>query len=803
MRTLLADFRYSIRVLARTPSFSLAVVAVLALGIGANAAIFSIANTVLLRPLPFPEPDRLVRVFHTPPQATFPGMKIFSVSPANFYDWQQSATSFERMAIYQSRPLTMTGRGSAQTIHAGTVGENFFEIVGIPSAQGRVFRPEEDRKGREHVVIVSDGFWKRQLGGAADVLQQSLVLDGARFQIVGVMPSRFSIASWGATATDLWVPLAYSDADRLVRENHNANVITRLKPGVTVAQAQAELDAISTRLEQQHPKENAGWGAKVMPLHERLVGEARSSIVMLVAAVGLVLLIACANVSNLLFVRGLARRKELAVRSALGAGRRRMFQHVLMEALVLAAVGGAIGLGIAEFTLRRTASLLAGQVPRADEITLDPRVFAFAVVASLAAGLFAGALPAIRAGRVSLTDALKEGGRGEGSVGLRARRLLIVCEVALSVVLLMGAGVMIRSLLAVRYTDAGFDSSRLLTMSIGLPESKYDTGDKTRDFFTRALDGMRAIPGVVAAAGIDSLPTHGGSVQPILVEGRPELLPREQPTVEVRFVMPGYFGTMRIPLLRGRDVALSDTEAMLVSQSAAKLLWSDADPIGQRVSLPITSRTIMREIVGIVGDVKQGALEEAAAPTVYMFTRSRAYDGQSLILRTQSDPAAVGAAARAVIRAIDADQPVENMKTMDAVLDEGVASRRFNAILLAVFAATALLLASVGIYSVLSNIVRGRSREIGIRTALGARTGDVVTLIVREGMSPVLAGIVLGAIAALASAKIIEGLVFGVSATDPLTLAGVVVVLALAAFVASLIPAWRASRLDPLKVLRT
>jgi len=803
MQTLFADLRYSARVLARTPSFTLAVVAVLALGIGANAAIFSIANSVLLRPLPFADPDRLVRVFHIPPQATFPGMARFSVSPANFYDWQRDATAFERMAIYQFRSLRLTGRGTPQTILAGAVGENFFEIVDAQPARGRIFRPDEDRPGREHVVIVSHGFWQRQLGGAEDVLAQTLTLDGSAYQIVGVMPASFSIESWGASGRDFWIPLAYDDEARLVRENHNAQVITRLKPGATIAQAQAELDVISKRLEQLHPKENAGWGATVIPLQELIVGDIRRTIVMLVVAVGLVLLIACANVSNLLFARGLARRKELAVRAAMGAGRARVFQHVLIEAVLLAVTGGALGLVIAQVTLRQAASILAGQLPRADEIALDPRVFAFVAAVSVVAGLLAGVVPAVRAGRTSLTDALKEGGRGDSSIGVRTRRLLIVCEVALSVVLLMGAGVMTRSLLAVRYADAGFDASRLLTMSIILPESKYETRDKTRAFFTRAVEDMRALPGVVAAAAIDSLPTQGGSVQPIVVEGRPELLPRDQPTVEVRRVTPGYFQSMRIPLLRGRDVSDSDVETLLVSQSAARLLWSDADPIGQRVTLPITSRTILREVVGVVGDVKQGRLEEAAAPTIYLYTRSEAWSGLTIVLRAHGEPLALAASARAVIRGLDADQPVEDVQTMDTVLNAGVASRRFSAIVLGLFAATALLLASVGIYSVLSHIVRGRSREIGIRTALGARTGDVLGLIVREGMAPALIGIAIGAVAALGSAKVIEGLVFGVSATDPLTLAAVAAALAIVAFAASLIPAWRASRLDPLKVLRT
>ncbi len=422
--------------------------------------------------------------------------------------------------------------------------------------------------------------------------------------------------------------------------------------------------------------------------------------------------------------------------------------------------------------------------------------------ASVLTGLLAGTLPALRAGRTDLTDALKEGGRGEGAVGLRTRRLLVVCEVALSVVLLMGASVMLRSLLALRTVDAGFDPRNVLSMSVSLPQARYESAMQRTAFFDTAIERLRALPGVSAAAAIDDLPLTGGSVQPIVVEGRPELLPRDQPTVQVRRMTPGYLKTMGIPLLRGRDVAANDVDVMVVSRGAAKLLWAEEDPIGQRVSLPLLSRTLQREVVGIVADVKQDSLSEAAPPSVYFYTHERDWSGLSLVLRTSVPPASLSSAAMGVIRGLDPEQPVAQVRTMDEVRDELLIAQRLSAILLGAFASVALVLASVGIYSVLSYIVRGRSREIGIRSALGAQTGDVLRLVVREGMTPAALGILLGALAAVAASWSVQRLLFGVSASDPLMLAGVSGALALLALVASLIPAYRASRLDPAAVLR-
>ena len=438
MRTVLADIRYGARVLLRSPSFSVAVVAVLALGIGAATAIFSIVNAVLLRPLPFDAPDRLIRVYHEPPQSAFPGVHRFSVAPANFYDWQRDARLVEGMALYRGRGFTLMSGGTAETVNAAAVGPEFFQVLHARPALGRTFVAGEDAPGHGHVVVLSDGFWKSHFGAARDVVGRPLPLDGESYTIVGVMPPAFSIRSWSAAARDIWVPLVYTDAERAVRDNHNDQVVARLRPGVDVQQAQAELNVISARAAQQFPQTNAGWGATVLTLHDVIVGDVRTSLVMLLGAVALVLLIACANVGNLLVGRTLARRKELAIRTALGAGRARVFQQLLIESLLLSFGGGALGVLAARAGLASAAALMADQIPRSEEISIDGRVLLFAVLASIVTGVLAGALPALRAGRTDLNGALKEGGRQDGAAGVRTRRVLIVCEVALSVVLLMG-----------------------------------------------------------------------------------------------------------------------------------------------------------------------------------------------------------------------------------------------------------------------------------------------------------------------------------------------------------------------------
>src|SRR5688572_1294702 len=697
MRTLFADLRYAFRVMSRTPSFAVAVVSVLALGIGANTTIFSIVNAVLLRPLPFEEPERLVRVF-----TRTPGGRLFELSPGKFYSWQREAQSFEAMAMYQCcgfRELALTGTGTARTVRATAVSAGFFEVVRVRPALGRVFRHEEDTPGGKHVVILSDRFWRTELGGNPDVIGRTVKLNDEAYTIVGVMPAAASVASWTGMASDVWIPLALTDQQRAVRGGHSRDGVARLKRDVAPAQAQAEMDAISARLAREFPQtDGRGWGAVVIPVQEEIVGNSRTMLLLLLGAVGLVLLIACANVGNLLFTRALSRRREIAIRSALGAGRGRVFQQLLTEALLLAAAGGALGLLLAYGTLTSASTLLAGQVPRAEEISIDARVLLFALGVSILTGMLAGTLPAVRAGRSDLNDALKEGGRSDGAIGVGTRRLLIVCEVALSLVLLTGAGVMVQSLLALRYGDTGFDPNSVLAMDVRLVGKRYPTPAQRSSFFDAALQRIRALPGVETAGTIDDLPLADGSAQALVLEGYP---PQRDPVaVQVRQINPGYLRAMRIPVLRGRDIVENDADVLLVSRDAAKLYWGADDPIGRRATLPF-SKTVLRRVVGIVGDVKQRNLIDATTPTVYFYTREP-YARATFVIRTLVPPATLAQPAVAAIRAIDPAQPVGDIRTMAKVLDGKLASQRFSALLLGVFAGAALLLAAVGIYSVVS-----------------------------------------------------------------------------------------------------
>jgi putative ABC transport system permease protein len=797
MRTVFADLRYAFRVMSRTPSFAVAVVSVLALGIGANTTIFSIVNAVLLRPLPFEEPERLVRIF-----TRTPGGRLFEVSPGKFYGWQRDTLSFEGMAMYQCcgfRELVLTGAGSARTVRVSAVSAGFFDVVRARPALGRIFRQEEDTPGGKHAVVLSHRFWRTELGGDPNVIGRTVKLSDEAYTIVGVMPATASVAAWTGMASDVWVPLALSNEQRTVRGNHNLWSVARLKRDVDLAPAQAEMDAMSARLGREFPTSDDRWGAVVIPLQEEIVGNSRTMLLMLLGAVGLVLLIACANVGNLLFTRALSRRKEIALRFALGAARGRVLQQLLTEAVLLAVAGGALGVLLAYGALTSASTLLAGQVPRAEEISIDGRVLLFAIGVSMLTGVLAGTLPGVRASRFDLNDALKEGGRGDGALGVGTRRLLIVSEVALSLLLLMGASVMVQSLLALRRVDPGFDPTNVLTMRVRLVAARYPTPGQRSAFFDAALQGIRALPGVEAAGSIDDLPFAAGSSQSLAPEGYPPQ--RAQASVQVRQVSPGYLRAMGIPVLRGRDVLDTDSDVLLVSEAAATLYWGADDAIGRRATLPALSATVLRQVVGIVGDVKQRNLMEGSTPTVYFYTRER-YGRATFAIRTAVPPATLAQPVIAAIRAIDPEQPVVDIRTMVEVLDDKMTSQRFSALVLGVFAGVALLLAAVGIYSVLSYIVRGRSREIGIRTALGARTSDVLRLVIVEGMSPALVGVAVGAIAALASARVIRTLVFGVSASDPVTLAAVGATLALVALIASLVPAYRALRLDPVKTLR-
>lgn len=797
------DLQYAFRVLCKSPGFTLAVIAVLALGIGANTAIFSLVNAVLLRPLPFHEPDRLVRLFHIPPQDKFPGVPLFSVSTANYLDWKSSTHSFEGMAAYGIRTAGLTGE-RPESLLMGSVTSDFFSVIGTPPAAGRVFLPEEDQPGRNLVVVISDSFWKSHLGSDPHAVGKPLTLSRQQYTIVGIMPPSFELKSWGATNVQMWSPMGWDDKERAIRGNHNYQVIARLRPGVDLKAAKAELDSVSQHLAAQYPQDNAGWGATPVKLYELIVGDVRPVLLVLLGSVAFVLLIASANVANLVLSRTLGRRKEMAVRAALGASRALVLQHVLCETLLLSLAGGAAGLLLARGAISLMAATLADQLPRASEIALDSRVLTFTAAVSLLSGILAGLAPAWRAGRVDLNDALKQGlGRTDSpSTGRGVRNALVVAEVMLSFVLLTGAGLMIRTMWNIRHVDPGMDPHNVLTMIVALPKAQYSTATQKTTFFDEVLRRTRALPGVQLAALIDNLPMTGGSMQPVTFEGRPAGSMAEQPEVAVRQSSPGYLATMRIPLKSGRDFRESDVNAVLVSESMAKQFWPGQDPVGRHMGFTFIPGQTW-EVIGVVGDVKMGALtEQAPRATAYQWSKLRDWAFMRLVLRTNAAAGGYAPQVRELIREIDPDQPVRNVTTMDEVIESSVASERLSAQVLGAFAGIAVLLAGVGIYSVLAYAVRGRSREIGIRTALGAGTSDVVRLVLLEISKPALAGVVLGAAAALAMSKVMTKMVYGVSPTDPSMFAAVAALFAVVAVVASALPAYRAARVDPLTTLR-
>jgi putative ABC transport system permease protein len=813
MRDLLSEFRFSLRILRRNPGFSAAAIVVLALGIGANTAIFSVVNAVLLRPLPFDDPSRIMQVWHTPPAKSFPGLTWFSVSPANYLDWRSQSSSFEQMAAYGFRSFTVGGQEHPEAIQAAAVASDFFPLLRVQPLLGRTFAPDEDRPGHGHVVVLGYNFWRDHFAADRNVVGRTILLDGENYSIVGVMPETFRFPSWGK----IWVPLAWTNETRAVRGNHNYGVIARLKRSVDIRRAQAELSAISTRLEQLYPEDDKGWGAILIPLREQLVGPVRAALLVLLGAVAFVLLIACANVANLVLAKTLARRKEIAIRTSLGATRFVILRQILAETVLLSVAGGALGLFLARFGVTLIVKVLGDRIPAFMQITLDIPVLAFTLLLSVVAGVLAGLIPSVRFTRADVNEALKQG-QSRGSSDARGggtRRLLVVSEVALSLVLLIGAGLMIRSLWELRKVRPGFDPHNVLTMTVPLPRNRYSSPAGQVAFFQEVLTRIRALPGIDSAGVIDDLPLDGGgSHQPFSIEGRPVQQMSDQPEVDVRLISPGYIHTMHIPILRGRDLNDADVAgrpgAVLISDSLARRFWPNEDPIGRHLTLTFFP-DIVREVVGIVGDVKLDSLDETRpVATIYhplaqvSVSPGEAWRsfGMTVTVRTNSDPVNSISAVTGAIHQVGPDLPVVDVMSMNDVMAQSVSPQRFNMLLLACFAGLALVLAAVGIYSVLSYTVRRRVREIGIRMALGASHSDVVRMVLTDGLKPILIGIALGLAAAMALSRVVASLIFGVRATDPLTFAAVAVLLMVVGVFATIVPAYRATRIEPVRILR-
>jgi predicted permease len=799
------DLRYSLRTLRKSPGFAAAAGGILALGIGANTALFSVVDAVLLRPLPFPEPGRMMRLQETPPP---PAESLRAASPADYFDWRAQSHSFAALAAYRGGSLTLTGGQEPEALTAATVMGDFFSVLAIQPILGRAFAPGEEEPDHDDIVILSQALWQSRFGSDPQILGRTLVLDGRRHTVVGVMPA-LRVAAWYPATVQVWVPLAWTAEERAVRSERLLNVIARLKPGVDRLQAQAEMDTLAGRLARQYPEADKGWTAVVQPLHDYLTERMRPALLLLLGAVVFVLLIACANVANLVLVRTLGRSKEMAIRGTLGASRGQLVQQLAAEALLLAVAGGVLGLYLAHFGVALLVGFLGSALPQGLEVHLDLRILAFTLGISLFAGLAAGLAPAWSFLRSDLHRALQRGlGRTDTTAGnRRARGGLVVAEVALSLVLLLGAALMIESLGVLQRDDPGCDPHGVLTLVLGLPQQQYPEPRQQSALFDRVLTRLRALPGVEAAATVDWLPlTEPGLNEPVAIAGRTTGALAEQPQVALRLISPGYLRTLRIALRRGRDFTAADAldrpAVVLISESMARRFWPGEDPLGKRLVLGIAPH-VSQEVVGVVADVKVDGMRIAGpVPTVYQPMAQRPWPATTFVVRTKTRPESLVPAVARAIHAEDRDLPLLEVQTLDSAVTAMLSQERFNMLLLSAFAGLALLLAAVGIYSVLTYTVRQRVQEIGVRMALGAQIRDVLRLVVVEGMRPTLLGIVLGLGAALALGRVLASLFFGVSVADPVLFWAAALLLALVALLASAGPAWRAARVPPSEALR-
>jgi putative ABC transport system permease protein len=801
----LQDVRYAARMLWKNPGFTAVAVIALALGIGANTEIFSVVNTVLLRPLPYTDPEQLVMVWE---DASRQGYPRDTPAAANFVDWRDQNSVFSGMAAMASAYLNLTGVGDPERLQGQLVSASLFPLLGVEPQLGRVFTAAEDQPGAPNVVLLSHRLWQRRFGGDPAIVGKTLSLSGQTYTVVGVMPARFQFPE---KDVDLWVPIAFSAAAAANRNRHYLEVIARLKPGVTLPQAQSEMTTIGARLQQQYPQSNTDVGVAVTSLHEHVVGDIKPALLILLGAVGLVLLIACANVANLLLARAAIRQKEIALRVALGARRWRLLRQFLTESVLLATLGGLLGLAIAFAGLLLLASFIPENIAQAREISLDVKVLGFTLLVSLVTGLVFGLAPAIQALRMNQGETLKEGGRDSvtGRSGKRLRGLLVMAEVAVSLVLLIAAGLLINSFLRLRNIDPGFKVDHLLTMKIELPEPKYEAFAQRAAFYTDLVQRVQSLAGVRSAAVTTNVPLYRqGNSTSVQLEGKPQPPPGQEPIVVTRIISPSYFDTMSIPLLAGRKLTDQDTEttpnAVVISETMARRFWPGEEAIGKRLAAG-RARTDADwiQVVGIVKDVRQFQLNAEPRPQMYVsYRQADFFAPEDLVVKTDVEPASLAAAVRKVVWEIDKDQPVSNIKTMEEILGDSIARQRFSMLLLGVFAGVALLLAAVGIYGVMSYSVAQRTHEIGIRMALGAQTGAVLKLAVGYGLKLVVAGVLIGLVAAFVLTRLMSTLLFGVTPTDPATFALISLLLIAVAALASYIPARRATKVDPLIALR-
>jgi putative ABC transport system permease protein len=810
LETLWQDIKFGARQLRKSRGFTLVAVLTLAVGIGANTAIFSVVEAVLLRQLPYQDADRLVVLWENNRMRARPHNVV---NQGNFLDWREQSKSFEGMAAFADQRLGLTGGGEPEEVAAQATTPNLFELLGARPELGRTLTEGDGEAGREEVAVISHGLWRRRFGGGADAVGKTLTLDGRGVTVVGVMPPDFKWFikenSTGGKPADVWVPLALAPQQGAARRGRYLSTVARLRPGVTVEQGQAEMDAVAARLVAEYPNFGKGWGVSVVPLRDQLAGEIRPALLVILGAVGFVLLIACVNVANLLMARAAGRRKEMALRAALGAGRLRIVRQLLTESLLLALTGGALGLLLSYWCVGALVALSPPNLIGAGAVGINMTVLLFTLSVSLLTGVAFGLAPAFEASRLNLNVSLRESGRGSVGVGRagRVRSVLVVAEIGLALVLLVGAGLMVRSFMRLQAVNPGFDAGNLLTMRVMLPQTKYPEAVGQLQFFRRATERVGALPGVRSVSAVSALPFADlGAATSFTVEGRPAPAAGERLTTDVRVADENYFRTMNIPVVKGRTFteqeAVEDRRVAVVNEALARKYFAGEDAVGKRILVNMSSEPVPTEIVGVVGDARYDKLDGELRPMVYWTPPRLTYPTMTLVVRTSGDPESLSQPAVREIQALDKDQPVADVRTMESWVADSTARARFGTLLLGAFAVAALVLASVGIYGVISYSVTQRGNEIGVRMALGAQARDVLRMVVGQGMRLVVFGVVLGLVGALALTRVMSGLLYGVAATDPATFAANALLLAAVSLVACYIPARRATRVDPLTALR-
>jgi putative ABC transport system permease protein len=801
MTTLIQDLRYGIRMLFKQPGFTIVAVLALTLGIGANSAIFSVVNAVLLRPLPYPDSERLVVLRERSPQ-----IEGMSVAYPNFIDWREQNSAFEDIGVFRRQSYNLTGSGEPERLIGWQLSADVFPVLKVTPGIGRLFTYDEDKPGANPVVVLSHGLWQRRFGGDPNILEQTMTLDGRSFSVIGIMPPGFQFPRPGA---ELWAPVGQVSKDPgwENRGNHpGLTGIARLRPGVTVEQAREDMEIVAANLEKQYPDSNTGNRITITPALENVIRGIRPALLVLLGAVGFVLLIACANVANLLLARATARQKEIAIRTALGASRWRIVRQLLTESILLSLVGGALGLLLARLGVKLLVAISPNSIPRSEEINLDSRVLAFTIGVSVLTGIIFGVVPALHASKPDLNETLKDAGRGSTGRRHLLRSGLVVSEVALTLVLLIAAGLMIRSFYRLQQVDPGFIHERLLTFNVSLPQRKYPENQQKISFYEQLAEKLRGLPGVQAVGLSSGLPLgNNGWQTSFRVEGQPEPEPGKTPLTEAVVASPEYFQAMGLTVVRGRNFTEQDVKdgphVTLIDEEFERRYWPGEEAVGKRIKTgrddpPIT-------VVGVVRRVKMDGLnEDSNRVQSYFPFRQMPISGMTVVIKTSKDPMGLVSAVREQVLAIDPDQPVYNINTMEQLRSDSIAPDRLNLMLLACFAAVALILATVGIYGVMAYSVTQRTHEIGIRMALGARQSDVLGMVIRQGMKLAIGGLAIGVAGAWLATRAMTSLLFGVSATDPVTFAVISILLIGVALGACFVPARRATKVDPMIALR-